>query len=186
MFEGLFKAKSLFIIISRKAAFSSCKGEKKKVYMMKRILFAISLSICMEGTVTAQQKNMSMKSYENEVRKDTIDTLGVKKEMPEKIICCFLPMPSFPGNIQEFLRTHLVWPAGRKNKKVEGKVIVKFYIERDGTCSQFKILRSLSPAFDTEALRVLKLMPKWNVDSTAKGGTWYVLPVYFKKQKAQQ
>jgi len=44
--------------------------------MMKRILFAISLSICMEGTVTAQQKNMSMKSYENEVRKDTIDTLG--------------------------------------------------------------------------------------------------------------
>ena len=154
--------------------------------MMKRVLFAISLSICMSGTVTAQQKNMSMKSYENEVRKDTIDTLGVKKEMPEKIICCFPPMPSFPGNIQQFLRTHLVWPAGRKNKKVEGKVIVKFYIERDGTCSQFKILRSLSPAFDTEVLRVLKLMPKWNVDSTAKGGTWYVLPVSFKKQNVQQ
>ncbi|WP_315349169.1 energy transducer TonB [Prevotella melaninogenica] len=154
--------------------------------MMKRILFAISLSICMEGTVTAQQKNMSMKSYENEVRKDTIDTLGVKKEMPEKIICCIPPMPSFPGNIQQFLRAHLVWPAGRKNKKVEGKVIVNFYIERDGTCSQFKILRSLSPAFDTEALRVLKLMPKWNVDSTAKGGTWYVLPVSFKKQNVQQ
>ena len=154
--------------------------------MMKRILFAISLSVCMSGTVTAQQKNMSMKSYENEVRKDTIDTLGVKKEMPEKIICCIPPMPSFPGNIQQFLRTHLVWPAGRKNKKVEGKVIVKFYIERDGTCSQFKILRSLSPAFDTEALRVLKLMPKWNVDSTAKGGAWYVLPVFFKKQNVQQ
>ena len=154
--------------------------------MMKRILLAMSLSICMARTVTAQEKNMSMKSYESEVRKDTIDTLGVKKEMPEKIICCFSPMPSFPGNIQQFLRTHLVWPAGRKNKNVEGRVIVKFYIERDGTCSQFKILRSLSPAFDTEALRVLKLMPKWNVDSTAKGGTWYVLPIYFKKQKAQQ
>ncbi|WP_455261009.1 energy transducer TonB [Prevotella jejuni] len=154
--------------------------------MVKRVLFLMSLSICMAGTVTAQQKNMSMKSYENEVRKDTIDTLGVKKEMPEKIICCIPPIPSFPGNIQQFLRAHLVWPAGRKNKKVEGKVIVQFYIERDGTCSQFKILRSLSPAFDTEALRVLKLMPKWNVDSTAKGGTWYVLPVYFKKEKVQQ
>ena len=154
--------------------------------MMKRILFAISLSICMSGTVAAQQKNMSMKPYENEVRKDTIDTLGVKKEMPEKIICCIPPMPSFPGNIQQFLRTHLVWPAGRKGKNVEGRVIVKFYIDRDGSCSQFKILRSLSPAFDTEALRVLKLMPKWNVDSTAKGGTWYVLPVSFKKQNVQQ
>ena len=152
---------------------------------MKRILFAMSLSICMAGTVTAQQKNMSMKPYENEVRKDTIDTLEVKKEMPEKIICCIPPMPSFPGNIQEFLRTHLVWPAGRKNKNVEGRVIVKFYIDRDGSCSQFKVLRSLSPAFDTEALRVLKLMPKWNVDSTAKGGTWFILPVRFKKQKSQ-
>ena len=154
--------------------------------MVKRVLFLMSLSICMEGTVTAQQKNMSMKSYENEVRKDTIDTLEVKNERHKIFDCWFPPMPSFPGNIQQFLRAHLVWPAGRKNKKVEGKVIVKFYIERDGTCSQFKILRSLSPAFDTEALRVLKLMPKWNVDSTAKGGTWYVLPVFFKKQNVQQ
>ena len=153
--------------------------------MVKRVLFLMSLSICMAATVNAQQKKMSMKSYENEVRKDTIDTLGVKKEMPEKIICCIPPMPSFPGNIQQFLRTHLVWPASRKNKNVEGRVVVKFYIDRNGTCSQFKILRSLSPAFDTEALRVLKLMPKWNVDSTAKGGTWFVLPVRFKKQKSQ-
>ena len=77
-------------------------------------------------------------------------------------------------------------PAGRKNKNVEGRVMVQFYIDRDGSCSQFKVLRSLKRAFDAEALRVLKLMPKWNVDSTAKGGTWYVLPVSFKKQNVQQ
>ena len=153
---------------------------------MKRILFAISLSICMSGTVTAQQKNMSMKSYENEVRKDTIDTLEVKKERHKIFVCWFPPTPSFPGNIQEFLRTHLVWPAGRKNKNVEGRVIVKFYIDRDGSCSQFKILRSLKRSFDAEVLRVLKLMPKWNMSSMEGSGTWYVLPVYFKKQKAQQ
>ena len=153
---------------------------------MKRILFAMSLSICMAGIVNAQQEKMSMKSYENEVRKDTLDTLGVKKEMPEKIICCFPPIPSFPGNIQEFLRTHLVWPAGRKNKNVEGRVIVKFYIDRDGSCSQFKVLRSLKRAFDAEALRVLKLMPKWDMSSMEGNGTWYALPVCFEKEKAQQ
>ena len=153
---------------------------------MKRILFVMSLSIFMAGTVNAQQENMSMKSYENEVRKDTIDTLGVKKEMPEKIICCIPPMPSFPGNIQEFLRTHLVWPAGRKNKNVEGRVVVKFYIDRNGSCSQFKVLRSLNSSFDAEALRVLKLMPKWNMSSMERGGAWYVLPVFFKKQNVQQ
>ena len=153
---------------------------------MKRVLFSMSLSICMAGTVNAQQKKMSMKSYENEVRKDTIDTLGVKNEMPKKIICWFPPMPSFPGDIQQFLRAHLVWPAGRKNKNVEGRVIIKFYIERDGTCSQFKILRSLNPSFDADALRVLKLMPKWNMGSMEGSGTWYVLPVSFKRQNVQQ
>ena len=153
---------------------------------MKRILFAMSLSICLAGTVTAQQENMSMKPYENEVRKDTIDTLEVKNERHKIFDCWFPPMPSFPGNIQQFLRAHLVWPAGRKNKNVEGRVIVKFYIDRDGSCSLFKVLRSLNPSFDAEALRVLKLMPKWNMSSMEEGGTWYVLPVYFKKQKVQQ
>ena len=153
---------------------------------MKRILLTMSLCIFIVVLVNAEQKDIPMNSDKKEVRKDSVDTIKVVKETPVKINCCFDPMPSFPGNIQQFLRAHLVWPAGRKNKKVEGKVIVKFYIERDGTCSQFKILRSLSPAFDTEALRVLKLMPKWNVDSTAKGGTWYVLPVSFKKQNVQQ
>lgn len=153
---------------------------------MKRILFAISLSICMSGTVTAQQKKMSMKSYENEVRKDTIDTLEVKNERHKIFDCWFPPMPSFPGNIQQFLRTHLVWPAGRKNKNVEGRVVVKFYIDRNGSCSQFKVLRSLNSSFDAEALRVLKLMPKWNMSSMERGGAWYVLPVFFKKQNVQQ
>ncbi|MBF1422096.1 MAG: energy transducer TonB [Prevotella histicola] len=154
--------------------------------MMKRILFAMSLSICMAATVNAQQEKMSMKSYENEVRKDTIDTLEVKNERHKIFDCWFPPMPSFPGNIQQFLRTHLVWPAGRKNKNVEGRVVVKFYIDRNGSCSQFKVLRSLNSSFDAEALRVLKLMPKWNMSSMEGSGTWYVLPVFFKKQNVQQ
>lgn len=154
--------------------------------MMKRILFAISLSICMAGTVNAQQEKMSMKSYENEVRKDTIDTLEVKKEGHKIFVCWFPPTPSFPGNILQFIRSHLVWPAGRKNKNVEGRVIVKFYIDRDGSCSQFKVLRSLKRSFDAEALRVLKLMPKWDMSSMEGNGTWYVLPVCFEKEKAQQ
>ena len=154
--------------------------------MVKRVLFLMSLNICMAATVNAQQKKMSMKSYENEVRKDTIDTLEVKNERHKIFDCWFPPMPSFPGNIQQFLRTHLVWPAGRKNKNVEGRVVVKFYIDRNGSCSQFKVLRSLNSSFDAEALRVLKLMPKWNMSSMERGGAWYVLPVFFKKQNVQQ
>ena len=154
--------------------------------MIKRILFAISLSICMAGTVNAQRDKMSMKPYKNEVQKDTIDTLEVKKERHKIFICWFPPTPSFPGNILQFIRSHLVWPTGRKNKNVEGRVIVKFYIGRDGSCSQFKVLRSLKRSFDNEALRVLKLMPKWDMSSMEGNGTWYALPVYFEKEKVQQ
>ena len=153
---------------------------------MKRILLTMSLCIFIVVLVNAEQKDIPMNSDKKEVRKDSVDTIKVVKETPVKINCCFDPMPSFPGNIQQFLRAHLVWPAGRKNKNVEGRVIVKFYIDRDGSCSQFKVLRSLNPSFDAEALRVLKLMPKWNVSSMEGNGAWYVLPVYFKKQKAQQ
>ena len=153
--------------------------------MMKRILLTMSLCIFIVVLVNAEQKDIPMNSDKKEVRKDSVDTIKVVKETPVKINCCFDPMPSFPGNIQQFLRTHLVWPSGRKNKNVEGRVIVKFYIDRDGSCSQFKVLRSLNPSFDAEALRVLKLMPKWNVSSMEGSGTWYVLPVYFKKQKSQ-
>ncbi len=154
--------------------------------MMKRILLTMSLCIFIVVLVNAEQKDIPMNSDKKEVRKDSVDTIKVVKETLVKINCCFDPMPSFPGNIQQFLRTHLVWPSGRKNKNVEGRVIVKFYIDRDGSCSQFKVLRSLNPSFDAEALRVLKLMPKWNVSSMEGNGAWYVLPVYFKKQKAQQ
>ena len=154
--------------------------------MVKRILSAMSLSIFMAVLVNAEQKDIPMKSDKKEVRRDSVDTIKVVNETPVKIVCCIPPMPSFPGNIQQFLSDNLVWPAGRKNKKVEGKVIVKFYIERDGSCSQFKVLRSLNSSFDAEALRVLKLMPKWNVSSMEGNGDWYVLPVYFKKQNVQQ
>ena len=153
---------------------------------MKRILLTMSLCIFIVVLVNAEQKDIPMNSDKKEVRKDSVDTIKVVKETPVKINCCFDPMPSFPGNIQQFLRTHLVWPSGRKNKNVEGRVIVKFYIDRDGSCSQFKVLRSLNLSFDAEALRVLKLMPKWNMSSMEGNGDWYVLPVYFKKEKAQQ
>ena len=67
-------------------------------------------------------------------------------------------------------------------KNVEGRVIVKFYIDRNGSCSQFKVLRSLNSSFDAEALRVLKLMPKWNMSSMERGGAWYVLPVFLRNK----
>ena len=88
---------------------------------MKRILFAMSLSICMAATVNAQQEKMSMKSYGNEVRKDTIDTLEVKNERHKIFVCWFPPMPSFPGNILQFIRSHLVCQLVVRTRTLKGE-----------------------------------------------------------------
>lgn len=153
--------------------------------MMKLFLSVMTLSLFVAGAINAQEDDSAMKPCENEVEKASADTSEVANEKVAKTICCFHSVPSFPGNIQQFFRDNLVWPVGRKNRKVEGRVIVKFYIERDGTCSQFKVLRSLNPTFDAEALRVLKLMPRWKMGNMVEGGTWYVLPVTFKRGKSK-
>lgn len=73
-------------------------------------------------------------------------------------------MPKFPGGgqaLRDFISEHLQWPAGYEEACVSGRVICSFVIQADGSCTDFKVVRSLGKAFDEEALRVLKLMPKW-------------------------
>jgi protein TonB len=69
--------------------------------------------------------------------------------------------PSFPGGqkaFYKFLSKNLKWPG---DPEVSGRVIVGFVVEKDGSLTHFKILRSLGKDFDAEALRVLKKSPKW-------------------------
>jgi len=70
-------------------------------------------------------------------------------------------MPTFPGGIKaygKFLNKNLKWPGDMEST---GRVIVSFYIEKDGHLTHFKIVKSMGSDFDAEALRVLKKSPKW-------------------------
>lgn len=53
---------------------------------------------------------------------------------------------------------------------VQGRVIVQFVIEKDGTPTEFKVARSVDPDLDAEALRVLQTMPKWKPGMQRGGG----------------
>ena len=73
-------------------------------------------------------------------------------------------MPKYPGGIKElmkFMGANVKYPAEAIDKNIQGKVIVQFVIEKDGSASSFKVKRSIDPLLDAEAVRVLKLMPKW-------------------------
>ena len=96
------------------------------------------------------------------------------------------PQPSFPGGSQalvDFLRENTKYPEQALKDSIEGRVVVAFVIDTDGSITKPEVVRSVHPLLDAEALRVVKLMPKWEPGS--ENGTpvkvRYNLPITFKK-----
>lgn len=88
-----------------------------------------------------------------------------EEETPEENIFEFVEvLPEFPGGDEarmKFLRENLVYPTVAKNAGLQGKVVVEFVVEPDGSLSNIRIKRGKAPSLDEEALRVVKMMPKW-------------------------
>ena len=80
--------------------------------------------------------------------------------------------------LENFIRKHLDSTAGG----TEGKVIVSFTVEKDGSISDPKVVRSLNAEADKEALRVVGLMPKWSPGSLngERRDVKYTMPIIFK------
>lgn len=93
-------------------------------------------------------------------------------------------IPEFSGgtdSMYSFLKAQLRYPVMAQTNKIQGTVLAEFVIEKDGTIGNVKILISLSPDCDEEALRVIKLMPKWNPGKQLGKPvrSYYTLPVRF-------
>lgn len=70
-------------------------------------------------------------------------------------------VPHFDGNVNQWIAEHTIYPAEAAKNGVQGKVIVKFEVEEDGSLADIRVVRSVSPELDNEALRVVNNMPKW-------------------------
>ncbi|MBO5014198.1 MAG: energy transducer TonB [Bacteroides sp.] len=73
--------------------------------------------------------------------------------------------PEFVGGINMFMRylaANLKYPHKAQKKKAEGRVLIRFIVEKDGSFTNMRVIRKVSPELDEEALRVLKEMPNWN------------------------
>lgn len=73
-------------------------------------------------------------------------------------------MPEYPGGMKElmkFLSSTIKYPANAEKNKIEGRVIVEFVVNKDGSLSDIKVVRGVDPELDAEALRVINAMPKW-------------------------
>lgn len=96
-------------------------------------------------------------------------------------------MPEFPGGTTElmkYLSQNLKYPKEAEAANEQGRVIVTFIVEPDGTPTSARVVQSVSPLLDAEALRVVQTMPKWT-PGMQNGKTVrvkYTVPVSFKLQ----
>ena len=93
--------------------------------------------------------------------------------------------PSFPGGndaLLEFIQNNLRYP--KNDSSIQGRVIVNFVIEKDGTISDINVIKSLNPNFDKEAVRIIQLMPKWTPGKQRgkEVRVRYTLPISFKNE----
>lgn len=84
------------------------------------------------------------------------------EEEQDKIFEVVEQQPQFPGgSVNGWLADHIKYPVVAAENGIQGRVVVQFVVERDGSVSQVKVVRGVDPSLDKEAQRVISSMPKW-------------------------
>jgi TonB family protein len=109
----------------------------------------------------------------------------VKQEPPSEIFTIVEEMPQFPGGdsaLMKFISNNIKYPSQAKVNNIQGRVILRFSVNYDGTVSNAEVLRGVDPSLDAEAIRVVNMFPKWQPGK--QGGkpvnVWYSIPITFK------
>ncbi len=99
--------------------------------------------------------------------------------------------PSFPGGngaLMKWLESHIKYPAEALDACVQGRVVVSFVVEPDGTLSNVQVIRGIHPSMDAEAVRVCYEMPLWNPgrQNGVEVRVKYNLPIQFRLPKPEK
>ena len=94
-------------------------------------------------------------------------------------------MPEYPGGqaaLFEYLQKNVKYPADAEKKKVEGRVLVTFVVNTDGSITDIEVVRKTFPSLDAEAVRVISGMPRWKPGEQKgqKVRVKYTVPLSFR------
>ncbi len=125
----------------------------------------------------------------NVVREHKEEIIVEEKHEPvkEEIFTAVEQMPQFPGGEGELLKyisTHIKYPTMAAENNIQGRVVVKFVVQKDGKVGEVVVLRGQDPDLDKEAVRVVKTLPNF-IPGKMNGqavSVWYTLPINFKLQ----
>ena len=109
------------------------------------------------------------------------------KEEETKVFDVVEQMPSFPGGpaaLMQFLSSNIKYPVVAEENGIQGRVVCTFVVEKDGSITDVRVVKSVDPSLDKEAMRVVKSMPKW-IPGKQNGSAVrvkYTVPVTFRLQ----
>ena len=105
----------------------------------------------------------------------------------------FVPQifPEFPGGVSaltKFVAKNLDYPEEAKSQKIEGKVWIRFVVNKTGDVENVEVLRGVDPLLDSEAVRLVQSMPKWE-PAKQRGKPVdcpFTIPIMFSLEKAKK
>ena len=168
---------------------------------MKKLLFILIIT-AVWGNLSAQLKTykyhdntaitqtyrgeaLSTKIVESKNGDSEIGVIRVEEDRPYDAV---EQMPTFPGGeaeLMKFIRDNLRYPLTAKKEGIQGRIILRFVVSKTGAIDNITVLRSLDPACDEEAIRLIKSMPRW-IPGKQNGNAvpvYFTLPVVFKLSK---
>lgn len=164
---------------------------KKRIRMMNKQtsnpLARLKYLLFVPLTIALMAMNSSV--IRANVQKKVVKTTKTTKkaDASNKVYEVVEQMPTFPGGdaaLMKYLAENIKYPVSAQKAKEQGRVVVQFIVEKDGTVTGVKTVRSVTPALDAEAVRVIKAMPKWTPGK--QGGqpvrVNYNVPVSFRLQ----
>ncbi len=150
--------------------------------LLSALAITLTLFACNSTSKQAPEATTSKKSLKvvalntNPAQADTSKVFMVVEKMPE--------FPGGTNKLLNYLATHIKYPTEARKAKIQGRVFVNFIVEKDGSISHVKIIKSIGYGCDKEAMNAVKNMPRW-IPGQQKGKpvrVSYNLPVKFSLQ----
>jgi protein TonB len=107
-----------------------------------------------------------------------------KKDIPREVFTTAEQMPSFPGGknaLNKYIQKHLRYPEKSMKHAAQGKVVLRFIVEPDGSITHAEVLRGMDSECDKVALKAIQEMPKWDpgMQHGVFVAVYYTLPITF-------
>lgn len=151
----------------------------KDAQRMENFIPGVSLNDFLAAVSQVSAKNDSIANIRSS--KDAVYGIGVKQDTT-------VQMPEFPGGLNElmkFIQNNLEYPSSASREGIQGKVYVRFIVDKNGRVKAPVILKSVHPLLDEEAKRIVNLMPLWKPGrkSGRAINVYYTLPIQFAMRK---